>query len=253
MKNLKKHLLIFTLALAGVGTVGHAQVSITNMENALLAEGLTQQRAQEIINSFMAFSAPSGGIIAYAGTNVPAGWRLCDGAPVNAATNSAYLGLLAAIGKTYGVGDGTSLSFNLPDLRGRTLAGKDDMGGTIAGRMTATGTGNPGIAGATLGATGGVDRLTLTTPQMPTHNHSAVTANAGGHTHTTTVTHYRSNGELMGDLPGRNSDNDNPKNFTDTSSYAGDHNHAVTIFNTGGSEPHPIVQPTIILNYIIKL
>lgn len=76
------------------------------------------------------------------------GWLYCDGAAINRTT---YDALFAQISTTYGVGDG-STTFNLPDLRGRFLIGRDSMGaGTAAGRTTA---GSHGIDAATLGATG---------------------------------------------------------------------------------------------------
>src|SRR5262249_10145195 len=57
---------------------------------------------------------------------------------------------------------------NLPDLRGYLLAGKDDMGGAAASRITA---GASGIDGSVLGAAGGAQTVTLITAQMPAHGH----------------------------------------------------------------------------------
>src|SRR5262249_47771020 len=67
----------------------------------------------------------------------------------------------------YGAGDG-STTFNIPDLRGYLLAGKDDMGGAAASRITA---GASGIDGTVLGAAGGAQTVTLITAQMPAHGH----------------------------------------------------------------------------------
>src|SRR5215475_1863724 len=61
----------------------------------------------------------------YAGPTAPAGSLLCYGQPIS---RTAYAGLFATLGTTYGAGDG-STTFNLPDLRGRVTAGKSDMGG----------------------------------------------------------------------------------------------------------------------------
>lgn len=63
---------------------------------------------------------PEGAVIPYAGAAAPSGWLLCDGSAVSRAT---YAALFAAIGTTYGAGDGTT-TFNLPDLRGRMAVGK---------------------------------------------------------------------------------------------------------------------------------
>lgn len=67
----------------------------------------------------------------FAGATVPAGYFLCYGQAVSRTT---YAVLFAVIGTTYGAGDG-STTFNLPDLRGRVVAGKVDMGGSGAGNL----------------------------------------------------------------------------------------------------------------------
>ena len=77
------------------------------------------------------------------------GWLYCDG---EAVSRTVYATLFAQIGTTYGTGDG-STTFNLPDLRGRYLVGRDGMGVTAAaGRVTS---GSHGVDAATLGAVGG--------------------------------------------------------------------------------------------------
>lgn len=80
--------------------------------------------------------------------SVPTGWYLCYGQAVSRTT---YAALFAVIGTTWGAGD-ASTTFNLPDFRGRGTLGKDDMGGSAAGRITS---GVSGISGTTLGASGG--------------------------------------------------------------------------------------------------
>ena len=62
---------------------------------------------------------PPGMIAPYAGKTAPEGWLLCDGSAVSRTT---YADLYAAIGTTYGAGNG-STTFALPDLRGRVPAG----------------------------------------------------------------------------------------------------------------------------------
>lgn len=71
---------------------------------------------------------PPATVHAFAGTSAPEGWAMCDGSEVS---RTEYAALFAAIGTTYGVGDG-STTFNLPDMRGEFLRGLDDMG-TAAG------------------------------------------------------------------------------------------------------------------------
>lgn len=89
---------------------------------------------------------PAGMVADWAGAagSIPAGWLLCDGAAVSRAT---YASLFAAIGTTFGVGDGTT-TFNLPNLGGRVRVGY------VAG---GDGDGDYG----TVGDAGGAKRLPL--------------------------------------------------------------------------------------------
>lgn len=73
---------------------------------------------------------PSGAVLYFAGRNAPSGWLKANGAAVS---RSTYAALFAAIGTTYGTGDGRS-TFNLPDLRGEFVRGWDDGRGVDNGR-----------------------------------------------------------------------------------------------------------------------
>src|SRR5262245_21305244 len=84
-----------------------------------------------------------------------------------AISRTTYVNLFNLIATSYGAGDG-STTFNLPALRGFLLAGKDDMGGVVASRITA---GASGIDGTVLGAAGGAQTVMLITAQMPAHGH----------------------------------------------------------------------------------
>ncbi|MCP2041646.1 microcystin-dependent protein [Neisseria sp. HSC-16F19] len=76
-------------------------------------------------------SAVSSGAVAFfAGNTAPAGWLKANGAAVSRTT---YAPLFAAIGTTYGAGNG-STTFNLPDLRGEFVRGWDDGRGIDGGR-----------------------------------------------------------------------------------------------------------------------
>lgn len=127
---------------------------------------------------------PVGMITPFAGSAAPTGWFLCSGQAVSRTT---YASLFAVVGTTYGAGDG-STTFNLPDLRGRTIAGVDNMGGTDAGRLD--------IANSS-GTVVGSQYVTLTGAQsgVPVHSHAntltnnAVTSGAGSaHQHGNTLT-----------------------------------------------------------------
>lgn len=67
---------------------------------------------------------PTGAVMAFAMNGAPTGWLAADGSAVSRATYSA---LFAAIGTTYGAGDG-SATFNLPDLRGYFVRGSGTNG-----------------------------------------------------------------------------------------------------------------------------
>jgi identified by metaGeneAnnotator len=74
---------------------------------------------------------PSGAVMYFAGQIAPTGWLKANGAAVSRTT---YAALFAAIGTTYGAGDGRS-TFNLPDLRGEFIRGWDDGRGIDRGRV----------------------------------------------------------------------------------------------------------------------
>jgi microcystin-dependent protein len=108
---------------------------------------------------------PLGVALPYFGVTAPASaFALPFGQAISRTT---YANLFNLIATTYGAGDG-STTFNLPDLRGYLLAGKDDMGGAAASRITAS---SSGIDGTVLGAAGGAQTVTLITAQMPAHGH----------------------------------------------------------------------------------
>jgi microcystin-dependent protein len=108
----------------------------------------------------------AGTIKAFGGPNVPSGWEICDG---RAVSRASYATLFLAISTLWGTGDGFG-SFNLPDLRGRTLFGANR--GT--GRLTAAG----GLDGS-LGYVGGSETVVMLPPQMPRHIHTSTMSPAG--------------------------------------------------------------------------
>lgn len=76
-------------------------------------------------------TAPAAGTLAYFGmSTAPTGWLKANGAAIS---RSTYADLFAAIGTTYGSGDG-STTFNIPDLRGEFPRGWDDGRGVDSGR-----------------------------------------------------------------------------------------------------------------------
>jgi microcystin-dependent protein len=99
-------------------------------------------------------------VTAFAGISVPGGWLNCDGSAID---RTIYVDLFAAIGTTFGAGDG-STTFNIPNLRGRNVIGL-----------------NPSETDFdVLGETGGAKRHTLTINEMPAHTHDITDP---GHAH----------------------------------------------------------------------
>ena len=172
---------------------------------------------------------PSGALMPFAGASAPTGFLLCHGQAVSRTT---YATLFSAISTTYGTGDGSS-TFNLPDLRGRVIAGQDDMGGASANRLTnQTG----GLNGDTLGAAGGSETHTLTTAQLASHTHSF------SDTDSITAMTFLSDG--LGVNRGGSGQSSSSNSIS--VSISG------TTGSTGSGSAHNNVQPTMVLNYIIK-
>lgn len=170
-----------------VKTFVEALAAGTNLDTGSIA-------SSKLATATIQLLAPTGAINAYAGSIAPTGWLLCDGAAVSRAT---YADLFALIGTTYGIGDGTS-TFNLPDLKGRVPVGK-----------AATGT------FASLAATGGAETHTLTTAQIPSHQH-----NVSEYVHSVTQSNALGN---------------HNHTFNGTATSAGDHYHDITINDPGHS------------------
>jgi microcystin-dependent protein len=78
-----------------------------------------QAATKQYVDTAQTTAAPPGAVIAFAGTSAPTGWLVCDGTAISRTT---YAALFAAIGTTWGSGDG-STTFNKPELRGAFLRG----------------------------------------------------------------------------------------------------------------------------------
>lgn len=144
-----------------------------------------------------------GEIRMFAGNFPPVGWAFCDGQLVAISENETLFNL---IGTTYG-GDGQS-TFALPDLRGRMPLHQGQ---------------GLGLSPRSIGELGGVESVTLTTQQIPSHGYAAVS-----------------------DVQTTN----RPGALAEGGYYAtGAANGAVV----GGSQPHENMPPELVVNFIISL
>lgn len=162
------------------------------------------------------------GMIGLFGFNyAPQYWAVCDGSLLPIAQNTALFSLL---GTQYG-GNGQT-TFALPDLRGRTPIGQGQ---------------GPGLNPYTMGEMAGTETVTLIQSQMPAHNH-------------------------MLNVSGSPADADSPSGNVLAVSALADgasvNTYGQTINATanpqsigvsGGTQPHPNMQPYLVMNYCIAL
>ena len=178
---------------------------------------------------------PIGSSTNYWGQTAPAGWIFMYG---QALSRSTYSKLFAVLGTTFGPGDG-STTFNIPDARGRAEAGKDDMGGVSAGRLSSP------VDGSTLGAVGGSQSVTLGLNEIPAHSHTGATGNNGSHTHTVNAFLSGAGGFSQGAPVQAGT-----LGAGFGTSTAGEHAHSIP--EQGGGAAHNNIQPTIVANKIMK-
>lgn len=203
------------------------------------------------VAALAAEKAPPSAIMAFARGTAPAGWLKANGAAIS---RTAYAALFAAIGTTYGAGDGFT-TFNIPDLRGEFIRGADDGRGLDAGRAFgsvqahALGSHSHGASASGVG----------------NHNHGGTTGWVGDHQH---ITPYGENTNVTGGfaygtygnnnlLGSHSSDWDNSWPYTSAAGahnhgIAGDgaHSHTITVDATGIHETRP---RNVALLYCIKI
>ena len=145
---------------------------------------------------------PIGAIVPFGGWEAPTGWLICDGRLLN---KNAYPELFDTIDYSFGGEEGEN-TFGLPDLRGRTPIGLNENDTDFDG----------------IGIKIGEKTHTLTTQEMPSHNHKiGISQNV---------------------------------QYASGSSYGldGGATPSFDTSNTGGGQPHNIMQPSLTVNYIIK-
>lgn len=217
-----------------------ANLNFNTFKGTNLANGTNPSDAVNF--SQLAVLQPLGIPQVYLGLTAPTGYVLCYGQLLSRTT---YAALFAVLNTTYGVGDG-STTFGIPDMRGRASVGKDDMGGTAAGRISIAG----GVMdGTILGNTGGLQTNTLTVGQLPSHTHTGVTDLQGQHNHNTTM---RTRGDAGPAEAGTWAQGSTTFVGNQSTDPAGIHGHNVINNNTGNGEAHNNLQPMIITNWILR-
>lgn len=184
------------------------------------------------------YGIPVGGGLTYYGSTAPnASFAFPYGQALSRSTYSVLYGI---IGTTYGPGDG-STTFNLPDVRGRVEAGKDDMGGSSANRLTDA---DDGLNGDTLGDTGGGETQSLVTANHAPYTPAGTVSTTVSATGTFVVGTTSNQVGVPGNTPAPTG-NVNPS-YTASSTFTGTP-------EGGTSQAFGIVQPTIIVNKLIRI
>ena len=162
-----------------------------------------------------------GEIIMFGGNFAPRGWSFCDGQLLAISSHSA---LFSILGTTYG-GDGR-VTFGLPDMRGRVPV--------HAGN-------GPGLTPRPLGQRSGQEIVTLTTNQIPSHNHSVAMHLAAGTANTTTGAN-----NPIGNIAGANI-------FDNEDDVGNKTLKGIVQQNVGGNQWHTNEQPYLTVNFIVAL
>jgi microcystin-dependent protein len=154
----------------------------------------------------------------------PKGWFLCNGQLL---AIQQYTALFSLLGTYYG-GNGVQ-NFALPNLQSRIPIHQ--------------GTGN-GLSTYVIGQTGGVENVSLLYNQMPLHTHLINASSAYG-------TSNAPSGNVIGTTNAGSASAPTPGQLDFVTTAANATMEATTIGQNGGSQPHPNLQPYLVINFII--
>jgi microcystin-dependent protein len=157
-----------------------------------------------------------GQVTIFAGNFAPQGWMLCQGQLLSI---SQYEAVFSVLGTTYG-GDGQT-TFALPNIAGRAPV-------------------HPGQSTSELGQFNGAEMVTLTSAQMPAHNHSILANSAAG-----------TSALPSGQVPSMGLDGGSGTEYNIYETTADGTMAANSVTMSGGNQPHDNMSPFLAINYII--
>ncbi|BAL10467.1 MULTISPECIES: phage tail protein [Bradyrhizobium] len=165
-----------------------------------------------------------GQIMPFAGSIIPRGWALCNGALLSIQQNTALFSLLG----TYYGGNGVTV-FGLPNLMGRAILGADSQGSYVPGMIS------------------GTTAVSLTTATLPSHPHGiqAKTDQGGGRGNVVPT----GNTFATNTLPAANP----TKIFAAAGQQETPLAIGTNVLNEGGGSPHNNMQPYLTISYLIAL
>ena len=118
--------------LGALGTTGaESAAGVKTFSSSPVLPGNASTALQAVPKQQLDALLPAGAVAHFAMSFAPSGWLKADGSAVS---RTAYAALFAAIGTTFGAGDG-STTFNIPDLRGEFIRGWDDDRAVDTGRV----------------------------------------------------------------------------------------------------------------------
>jgi microcystin-dependent protein len=176
---------------------------------------------------------PAGMIMPFAGTNAPNGWLLCHGQSL---VRVDYPALFAVIGTTYGAAD--AAHFSVPDLRGRVPAGVDEGTGRLPSWVLGSASNAP-TSSTGVFSMAGTNNINFGSPGFIFTGGSGVVAN-------NTVSGLAFGG---GGVATQLNDPVTVQSITGYTNING--NFGISV--SGASAAFSIVQPTIAINYLIKI